>query len=93
MNDLSEIVTFIAGAMTVGYAVAGLFFFRFWLRTRDRLFAAFSAAFWLMGLNQAVVGFSQQTQGENSTAYLLRLAAFLLIIVAVLSKNRKPTEP
>lgn len=88
MSVSTSTVTFVAGAMTAGYVIAGLFFLRFWTRTRDRLFGAFAVAFWLMGLNQAVVGFSKQDYTETSTAYLLRLAAFLLIIIAVLSKNR-----
>lgn len=78
---------FTAGAVSAGYVVAGLFFLRFWTRTRDRLFAAFAVAFWLMALNQVVTAFSRAANVENSAAYLLRLAAFVLIIIAVLSKN------
>jgi hypothetical protein len=40
-----------------------------------------------MALNQTVAGFSRYDHVENSAAYLLRLAAFALIIVAVLGKN------
>ena len=87
MSPSSGTVLFTAGAMSAGYAVAGLFFLRFWWRKRDRLFAAFALAFWLMALNQVVAGFSRHEHAENSAAYLLRLAAFALIIVAVLSKN------
>ncbi len=87
MSPSPGTVLFVAGAMSAGYAMAGLFFLRFWWRTRDRLFAAFAVAFWLMALNQAVAGFSRHAHAENSAAYLLRLAAFVLIIVAVLSKN------
>jgi hypothetical protein len=36
---------FVAGAVTMGFAVAGLFFLRFWRRTTDGLFLAFAAAF------------------------------------------------
>ncbi|WP_436040821.1 DUF5985 family protein [Rhizobium sp. LjRoot98] len=32
-----------------------MFFIRFWRRTRDALFAAFAAAFWLLALNQALL--------------------------------------
>jgi hypothetical protein len=87
MSVSPSIVLFVAGAMSAGYAIAGLFFLRFWARTRDRLFAAFAVAFWLMAMNQAVVGFSRHAHFENSTAYLLRLAAFVLIIIAVLRKS------
>jgi hypothetical protein len=87
MSPSPGVVLFVAGAMSAGFAMAGLFFLRFWWRTRDRLFAAFAIAFWLMALNQAVVGFSRHDHAENSAGYLLRLAAFALIIVAVLSKS------
>jgi len=40
-----------------------------------------------MALNQTVAGFSRLAHAENSAAYLLRLAAFTLIILAVLAKN------
>ena len=89
MSASPSVVLFVAGAMTAGYALAGLFFLRFWVRTKDGLFAAFAIAFWLMGLNQAVAGFSRHAHIEDSAAYLLRLAAFVLIIIAVLSKNSR----
>jgi len=76
-----------SGAITMGYLVAGLFFLRFWFRTRDGLFAAFAAAFWLLALNQAVTTLSGVPREELSWVYLLRVAAFSLIIVAVVRKN------
>jgi membrane-associated PAP2 superfamily phosphatase len=79
---------FVAGAMSGGYAIAGLFFLRFWVRTRDTLFAIFAVAFWLMAANQAVAAFERHDHAENSAAYLLRLAAFVLILLAVLSRRR-----
>ena len=94
MNVSPDVVLFVAGAMSAGYTMAGLFFLRFWARTRDKLFATFAVAFWLMALNQAVAGFSRHAHAENSAAYLLRLAAFVLIIFAVLSKNgRRDSAP
>lgn len=94
MNVSPDVVLFVAGAMSAGYTMAGLFFLRFWARTRDKLFAAFAVAFWLMALNQAVAGFSRHAHAENSAAYLLRLVAFVLIIFAVLSKNgRRDSAP
>lgn len=93
MSVQPSIMLFVAGAMCAGYAIAGLFFLQFWRRTRDGLFSAFAVAFWLMALNQAVAGFSRQAHAENSAAYLLRLTAFIVIIVAVLAKNSRPGAP
>ncbi len=78
---------FVWGLITMGYAIAGLFFLRFWTRTRDGLFAAFAAAFWLLALNQALVATSEVPREEQTWFYLLRLAAFLLIIAAIVAKN------
>lgn len=78
---------FVSGALTVGYLMAGLFFLRFWARTRDRLFLAFAAAFALMATNQALPTLLNVHREEASWIYLLRLAAFCLIIAAILGKN------
>ena len=40
-----------------------------------------------MAANQAVSGFFRHAEVENNAAYLLRFAAIVLIIVAVLGKN------
>jgi len=81
------LVIFVSGAVSAGYIVAALFFLKFWRRTRDGLFAAFAAAFVLLAANQAapvLFGIPDEALGW---VYLLRLAGFLLIILAVLRKN------
>lgn len=83
------ILTFIAGAVVAGFALAGLFFLKFWKRTHDELFLAFTAAFWLLGITQALLTFSHVPVEERSWLYLLRLAAFLLILAAIWRKNAK----
>lgn len=77
----------LSGAITMGYAIAGLFFLRFWRRTRDNLFFIFCVAFWLLALNQAILAFGNIPVEESSWVYLLRLAAFSLIILAIAMKN------
>ncbi|HSV01607.1 MAG TPA: DUF5985 family protein [Phenylobacterium sp.] len=84
---MSQHAAFIAGALSFGYLVAGLFFLKFWRRTHDVLFLAFAAAFALMALNQAVPAIIGIPDEAASGVYLLRLAAFLLIIWAILRKN------
>jgi len=80
---------FLSGAITMGFLVAGLFFLRFWSRTREGLFLAFAFAFWLLGLNQALLTLTDIPVEERSPLYLLRLAAFALILVSVAMKNRR----
>lgn len=81
---------FLFGAITMGLVVAGLFFAKFWRRSRDPLFALFALAFWLLAINQALV--LAVPQEERSFIYLLRLAAFALIAWAIVQKNlaRRP---
>ena len=80
---------FLSGAITMGFVVAGLFFLRFWKRTGETLFVAFALAFWLLGLNQALLTFTDIPVEERSWLYLLRLAAFSLILISIWRKNRK----
>ena len=78
---------FLSGVITMGYVIAGLFFLRFWSRTRDSLFVAFACAFWLLAVNQALVALAGVPREEQSWIYLLRLGAFTLIIAAIVRKN------
>jgi hypothetical protein len=86
MNPLEGLV---AGGLAVGFLVVAAFFLRFWGRTRDGLFLAFSAAFGLMAVNQALPVILSIPQEDRGGIYLIRLLAFLLIIVAVVRKNLK----
>lgn len=79
---------FLSGAITLGFFVAGLFFLRFWRKTSDGLFLAFAVAFTLLGTGQAVQVLANIPQEERSYIFLIRLAAFTLILAAVLRKNR-----
>jgi hypothetical protein len=80
---------FLSGAIVMGFAIAGLFFLRFWTRTREVLFIAFALAFWLLGLMQCLLVFADIPLEERSWLYLLRLAAFALILVSIGFKNRR----
>ena len=86
MND-PVVNSFLAGMVTAGLMAAGLFFAKFWFRSRDFLFLAFSAAFWLLALNQALVALLQTPGDKQSWFYLLRVSAFLLIGLAIVRKN------
>ena len=81
--------SFLSGAITMGFLVAGLLFLRFWRKTREPLFATFAAAFWLLGIAQALLALSAVPVEERSWLYLLRLAAFVLILVSVWRANRR----
>ena len=80
---------FLAGAVSMGFAIAALMFAKFWRRTREGLFLAFSGSFLLLSLNHAMLSLIQVPLEERASLYLVRLAAFLLIIGALWHQNRK----
>jgi hypothetical protein len=81
------LLVFLSGAITLAFATAALFFLRFWRDTRDELFLAFAAAFLLLGVAQAILALGGIPDEQRSWVYLVRLVAFLTIIVAILRKN------
>jgi hypothetical protein len=76
------------GALSAGFFVAALHFARFWSQSRDRLFLYFAGAFVLLGLNAFTLGLSTPQGDLRIAVYGLRLAAFVLILVAIYDKNR-----
>jgi Ca2+/Na+ antiporter len=78
---------FLLGMIVMACLVAGLFFLRFWRKTRDRLFAVFALAFWLLALNWCLLAISHQVEVQNSL-YVIRLCAFVLILAGIADKNR-----
>lgn len=78
---------FLSGLIAAGFVVAALFFFRFWSRAKDILFLGFALAFALLAVSQALTTLLDLPLEERSWIYLLRLAAFLILIFAILRKN------
>jgi hypothetical protein len=84
INLLNE---FFLGAIVLGCLVAGLFFLRFWRRTRDRLFLIFAVALWTLGGNWLALAFINADE-VRTVLYAVRLAAFVLILAGIWDKNR-----
>jgi hypothetical protein len=78
----------LSGAIVMGYAVCALFFLRFWRQTRDRLFPTFALAFLLLAVQRAVLTLTAPHVEWRVGLYTLRLGAFLLILGAIVDKNR-----
>jgi hypothetical protein len=81
---------FLWGALAMASFVAGLIFLKFWSRTRDSLFCLFGAAFFVFALNWSLLGTTHPSEESRHYAYVVRLAAYLLILMGILIKNRKP---
>jgi len=82
---------FVAGLLVMGYSVAALYFARFWRETSDRLFLFFAAAFAVLAVQRASLAAAGvlPDRGVGPTwLYVVRLAAFVLIIAAIVDKNR-----
>jgi hypothetical protein len=81
------VIEFLSGAVTMGFLTAALFFVRFWRKTSDRLFLAFSIAFVLLALNQLLAAWLGQADERVGYTYLLRVLGFVLILAAIIDKN------
>jgi Family of unknown function (DUF5985) len=91
MSDHVTLYDFLSGAVSLGFLVCGLFFLRFWRRTRDELFIAFAMAFALLGIVQAALALSNIPTEERAPIYLFRLLAFVIILFEIFRKNRAST--
>jgi hypothetical protein len=81
------LIPFLSGALTATYLVAAAFFLRFWHRTRDGLFVGFAGAFLLLALGRCLMAASAVTVEQHSYTDIIRVAAFLLILVTIILKN------
>lgn len=83
---------FLSGCLMFAFFIAATFFARFWRRTGDRFFLIFTGAWLLLGVERLVLGMLDQPEQLNPGIYFIRLAAFLLIIIAIVDKNRAPAR-
>ena len=81
---------FMLGMISMGFAVAALFFLRFWRDTRDRLFLIFAIAFGILAAQRLALVLTRDMLESQTGLYLVRLFAFLLILAAIVDKNRPP---
>ncbi len=82
------------GAIAMASFTIALIFLRFWVKTRDRFFAFFAAAFAIAGAGRVVLGLIPHSGDHAPMIYVTQLLAFLVIIYAIIDKNRalKQTE-
>jgi uncharacterized protein DUF5985 len=78
-------IVFLSGVLTLGYAIAAVYFLRFWREARDPLFAWFSAAFAILAVQRMLI----VALPDQNALYAIRLAAFVMILVAIVQKNRR----
>ena len=76
------------GMLTMASVVASLFFLRYWKASGERLFAFFAAAFAMLAVNWVALTAVDPAFEARHLIYLIRLAAFIVIIVGIVDKNR-----
>ena len=86
-------VALVGGMLAAGYLVVSIFFLRFWHEGRDRLFAYFGAAFFLLALQRALLSFIGERESVSMFLYGTRAIAFLIILYAIIDKNRQAPLP
>lgn len=84
---------FLLGVIVTASLTAAGFFWRFWRQTRDGLFLAFAAAFLIEGVNRMAFLLLEKPNEGSPVIYMVRLVAFLLLLGAIVAKNRRaPTK-
>jgi uncharacterized protein DUF5985 len=79
---------FIDGAIAMACWMLGVFFIRFARDTRDRLFVTFAIAFWVWSFEWTMHAVTPRAPSDVPYLYLIRLSAFVAILVAIVQKNR-----
>lgn len=77
----------IIGATVMACFTITAFLINSWQRTRDRFFLFFAVSFFVDGAGRILMGVFDYPEETKPLIYLMRLAAFLLIIIAILDKN------
>lgn len=88
---MEDVLQFLYGALAMTCVAIGVFFINFWRlgSPRDRFFLFFTAAFWALGGSWGVHLLYAASSETGPHVYVLRVVAFLIIIVAIVDKNRR----
>ena len=75
------------GAISMASLTIALFFLRFWRSTGDRFFLYFALSFFIEGVHRIYSAILNEAGEDSPLHYLIRLAAYGLILWAILEKN------
>lgn len=88
--------SFFAGIAMCAFLASAIFFLKFWRASGDKFFLYFSVACGLLAFERVLllillpdIHIGAHTPESQAWVYLVRLAAFLVIIGAVIERNRK----
>lgn len=86
---MMQLDALLSGAIACASLVVALFFLRYWRTTRDRFFLFFALSFSLEALDRVILALIEGAREEMPAFYLIRLLAYILILLAIVDKNRK----
>jgi zinc transporter ZupT len=75
------------GAISMASLTIALFFLRFWRNTGDRFFLYFALSFFIEGLHRIYSAVLNEAGEDSPMHYLIRVAAYGLIVWAIVEKN------
>lgn len=76
------------GAVALGSFTIGVFFLKFWRAGHDRFFLFFALSFFVQAANRVALALEESPNEGGAWNYWVRLVAYLLILVAIIDKNR-----
>jgi hypothetical protein len=80
---------FLLGMVVTMFLTASAFFLKFWRQTRDILFLGFGAAFLIEACNRTAFLLLENPNDGHPLIYTVRLLSYLLILAAIVHKNRR----
>lgn len=80
---------FMRGGLVMACFVAGLFFLHYYRQTRDRIFVFFVVAFWSLAVHWVGLAIANPQLESRHYIFLVRLLAFVALIIGILDKNRR----
>lgn len=86
MSD--QLLVFLHGAITLGFFLIAVKFLKFWRSSRDRFFLWFASAFLIFCVGWSLPAFDIGATDHAHYVFVPRLVGFLLIIAAIMDKNR-----
>lgn len=86
---MNELHTFMYGGLTALSLIAAVLFARFWRSTSERLFLYFAVSFAILALDWLGLAFVSPLAWPRHYLFVVRLVAFVLLIVGIVDKNRR----
>ena len=80
---------FLWGMLTMACLTATAFFLKFWRISADRFFLLLSIAFLALAMNWVGLAMTDPPSEARHYVYFVRLSAFVLILIAIIDKNRQ----